>query len=507
MRLRWNVQKNNNLVSWLENLGKTAALLFVATIINIFMLNTESVASNASEIYVLAVLLTSLWTNGFIWGLIASIFGVFGTNYFFTYPYFAFNFTISGYPVTFVSMLLVAMITSTLAAGLKEQMSLTKAREQKTRQLNEVSQQLLKVQSSKETAELACHWLSNFLGRATRFYLDPVSFIQEGTIGEDVDELHEAGIVRNIFATGESAVSAFSYSPLTSRENVIAVIAILSTKDLPPISKETENFLQLIFSQFVMVLERQHLEDDRQMIVMEQQKERMRGNLLRAISHDLRTPLTGIIGASSAILDNRGKIDAQDMFHLVSDINTDAMWLLRMVENVLSVTRIDNEAATKLHKSTEPIEEVVSQAVQKTKKHFPDCKLQVKVPDEFIMAYMDSTLIEQVVINLIENAIRHSESTEPIEVSVEVSDDNHVQFSVRDHGKGIAAEELPILFEGFSIRNNEKNDSSRGLGIGLSICKSIILAHGGTISGTNAPDGGALFTFNIPMEKLSDSEE
>lgn len=507
MRLRWNVQKNNNLVSWLENLGKTAALLFVATIINIFMLNTESVASNASEIYVLAVLLTSLWTNGFIWGLIASIFGVFGTNYFFTYPYFAFNFTISGYPVTFVSMLLVAMITSTLAAGLKEQMSLTKAREQKTRQLNEVSQQLLKVQSSKETAELACHWLSNFLGRATRFYLDPVSFIQEGTIGEDVDELHEAGIVRNIFATGESAVSAFSYSPLTSRENVIAVIAILSTKDLPPISKETENFLQLIFSQFVMVLERQHLEDDRQMIVMEQQKERMRGNLLRAISHDLRTPLTGIIGASSAIHDNRGKIDAQDMFHLVSDINTDAMWLLRMVENVLSVTRIDNEAATKLHKSTEPIEEVVSQAVQKTKKHFPDCKLQVKVPDEFIMAYMDSTLIEQVVINLIENAIRHSESTEPIEVSVDVSDDNHVQFSVRDHGKGIAAEELPILFEGFSIRNNEKNDSSRGLGIGLSICKSIILAHGGTISGTNAPDGGALFTFNIPMEKLSDSEE
>lgn len=507
MRLRWNVQKNNNLVSWLENLGKTAALLFVATIINIFMLNTESVASNASEIYVLAVLLTSLWTNGFIWGLIASIFGVFGTNYFFTYPYFAFNFTISGYPVTFVSMLLVAMITSTLAAGLKEQMSLTKAREQKTRQLNEVSQQLLKVQSSKETAELACHWLSNFLGRATRFYLDPVSFIQEGTIGEDVDELHEAGIVRNIFATGESAVSAFSYSPLTSRENVIAVIAILSTKDLPPISKETENFLQLIFSQFVMVLERQHLEDDRQMIVMEQQKERMRGNLLRAISHDLRTPLTGIIGASSAILDNRGKIDVQDMFHLVSDINTDAMWLLRMVENVLSVTRIDNEAATKLHKSMEPIEEVVSQAVQKTKKHFPACKLQVKVPDEFIMAYMDSTLIEQVVINLIENAIRHSESTEPIEVSVEVSDDNHVQFSVRDHGKGIAAEELPILFEGFSIRNNEKNDSSRGLGIGLSICKSIILAHGGTISGTNAPDGGALFTFNIPMEKLSDSEE
>jgi two-component system sensor histidine kinase KdpD len=215
------------------------------------------------------------------------------------------------------------------------------------------------------------------------------------------------------------------YSPLTSRENVIAVIAILSTKDLPPISKETENFLQLIFSQFVMVLERQHLEDDRQMIVMEQQKERMRGNLLRAISHDLRTPLTGIIGASSAILDNRGKIDAQDMFHLVSDINTDAMWLLRMVENVLSVTRFDNEAATKLHKSTEPIEEVVSQAVQKPKKHFPACKLQVKVPDEFIMAYMDSTLIEQVVINLIENAIRHSESTEPIEVSVEVSDDNH----------------------------------------------------------------------------------
>ncbi len=505
MRIRWK-QPNYSPVSWVIDFGKTFALLGIATVVNIFMLNTVAAASNAAEIYVLAVLLTSLWTNGFIWGMLASLVGVIGTNYFFTYPYFAINFTISGYPVTFISMLLVAMITSTLAAGLKEQMSMTKAREQKTQQLNEVSQQLLKVQSSEETAKLACRWLCNFLSRPTRFYLEPATFIQEGEPLEKIDETAESIIVQKVFASGKDAESTLSYTPLKSKDKVIAVVAILSTKEKSPLSKETDDFLQLIFSQFVMVLERQHLEDERQEIVMEKQKERMRGNLLRAISHDLRTPLTGIIGASSAILDNKDKITYADMLHLIGDINNDAMWLLRMVENVLSVTRIDNDATTSLHKSTEPIEEVVSQAVQKTEKHFPDCKLQVRIPEEFIMAYMDSTLIEQVVINLIENAIRHSASEEPIEVSVEVSSDNKVLFSVRDHGKGIAPEELQTLFDGFSIRDNDKTDSTRGLGIGLSICKSIILAHDGTIRGENMPDGGARFTFIIPMEKLTETE-
>ena len=504
MKIRWQ-QPNYSPLSWLIDFGKALALLGLATLINILMLNTVAAASNAAEIYVLAVLLTSLWTNGFIWGMLASLVGVIGTNYFFTYPYFAINFTISGYPVTFVSMLLVAMITSTLAAGLKEQMSMTKAREQKTQQLNEVSQQLLKVQSSLETAELACRWLCNFLGRPTRFYLEPASFIQEGEPLGKIVEAAEAAIVQDVFASGDPSISAFTYTPLQSRRKVIAVVAVFS-KDQPPLTKETEDFLQLIFSQFVMVLERQRLEDEQQEIVMEKQRERMRGNLLRAISHDLRTPLTGIIGASSAILDNGDKIDPTDTMHLIADINNDAMWLLRMVENVLSVTRIDDDATTNLHKSTEPIEEVVSQAVQKTKKHFPDCKLQVRIPEEFIMAYMDSTLIEQVVINLIENAIRHSASEEPIEVSVEVSSDNQVMFSVRDYGKGIAPEELATLFDGFSARNHDKPDSTRGLGIGLSICKSIILAHDGTIKGENMPDGGARFSFIIPMERLSETD-
>lgn len=507
MKIKWK-QPNYSPASWVIDFGKTFALLGLATVINIFMLNTVAAASNAAEIYILAVLLTALWTNGFIWGMLASLVGVIGTNYFFTYPYFAINFTLSGYPVTFISMLLVAMITSTLAAGVKEQMSMTKARQQKTQQLNEVSQQLLKVQGSQETAKLACRWLCNFLSSPTRFYLNPTSFVQEGEPLEKIEEAAEAAVVQKVFESGEGEETMFTYTPLSSKGKVIAVVAILSTKGQAPLSKETEDFLQLIFSQFVMVLERQHLEDERQEIVIEKQRERMRGNLLRAISHDLRTPLTGIIGASSAILDNKDKITPSDMLHLIGDINTDAMWLLRMVENVLSVTRIDNDATANIHKSTEPIEEVVSQAVQKTKKHFPGCKLQVRIPEEFIMAYMDSTLIEQVVINLIENAIRHSASEEPIEVSVEVSPDNRgVLFSVRDHGKGIAPEELPTLFDGFSIRDNDKTDSTRGLGIGLSICKSIIVAHDGTIQGENMPDGGARFTFTIPMEKLADTNE
>lgn len=497
-------------VSWLIDLGKTFVLLGVATLINILMLNKVTEAPNAAEIYILAVLLTSLWTNGFLWGMLASLVGVVGTNYFFTYPYFAINFTLSGYPITFLSMLIVALITNTLAAGLKEQMSMTKAREQKTQQLNQVSQQLLKVTSIQETAELACCWLCNFLGRPARFYLSPKTYVKEcGTgvnVDEDVDEKKQTTIVEQVFTSGKRQSSIFDYIPLKSKDRVIAVVAIYS-QGQPQLSNEMNDFLQLIFSQFVMVLERQQLEDEHQKTIIEKQREQMRGNLLRAISHDLRTPLTSIIGASSAILDNEGKIATSDMQDLIGDINNDAMWLLRMVENVLSVTRIDTDAPANLHKSAEPIEEVVAQAVQKTTKHFPNCKLQVSIPEEFIMVYMDSTLIEQVVINLIENAIRHSESTAPIEVSVQAGMNSQVLFSVRDHGVGIPEDKLATLFEGFSIRNNDKTDRTKGLGIGLSICKSIIVAHNGTIHGENMPDGGACFTFTLPMEDISATTE
>lgn len=234
-------------------------------------------------------------------------------------------------------------------------------------------------------------------------------------------------------------------------------------------------------------------------MAVEKQKEQTRGNLLRAISHDLRTPLTGILGASSAILENGERISSQARQQLIQDIREDADWLLRMVENVLSVTRIGPQASG-LRKVPEAVEEVIAQAVNRCRKRLPGLSLTVRVPEEFVMAPMDSTLIEQVLINLIENAYKYGRSAQPVEVTVCTAGEN-VRFVVQDHGPGIAPELLPVLFEGFLGRDGQSADSSRGLGIGLSICRSIITAHGGTIQAENRPGGGAQFVFTLPLEE------
>lgn len=233
----------------------------------------------------------------------------------------------------------------------------------------------------------------------------------------------------------------------------------------------------------------------------EAEKEKMRANLLRAVSHDLRTPLTSIIGASSAYLDNKDTLSEADKCKLVNQVKEDSMWLLNMVENLLSVTRI-NGMGVDLKKSLEPVEEVVSEAITRVRKRNPDAKVEVTIPPEFIMIPMDPMLIEQVIINLTENAIRHSHSLEPIQCKVDYTDDQ-VTFHIIDFGIGIPKDRLDKIFEGSGYMPYDAADNTRGMGIGLSICKSIILAHDGTIEAINHKKG-AEFTFTLPR---GDEEE
>jgi two-component system sensor histidine kinase KdpD len=227
----------------------------------------------------------------------------------------------------------------------------------------------------------------------------------------------------------------------------------------------------------------------------------MRSNLLRAISHDLRTPLTGILGASSAILENGDALDHETRTKLISNIKEDSQWLIRMVENLLSVTRI-NEGTMNVAKSPEAAEEIVAETISRVRKRFPDRTITVKVPDELLVVPMDGTLIEQVLINLLENAIKHTPENTAVEVNVRKSGKWAV-FDVIDNGEGIPAEDLPHLFESYSRNGMASPDSSRGMGIGLSICMSIIKAHHGKMEAMNKPEGGAIFRFSLP---LSESE-
>lgn len=306
--------------------------------------------------FVLAVLMAARFTGGYLYGILASVAGMFLVNYVFIYPYMAFNFTISGYPLTFVSLLAVSLTTSAMTSQVKEQ---------------------------------------------------------------------------------EKVRSAAS-------------------------------------------------------------RERMRGDLLRAISHDLRTPLTGILGASSALMEDAGQLDEAGRRALAAGIQEDAQWLLRMVENLLSITRI-GDRTTRISKAPEPAEEVVGAALSKIFKRYPGWDIQVSAPQALLMVPMDALLIQQVLINLLENAIRHGVTAQHISLTVKQVQDQAL-FLVEDDGRGIPQEALPHLFEGAQPADRS-SDATRGMGIGLSACKAIIQAHGGRIWAANREEGGAALYFTLPLEE------
>lgn len=332
-------------------------ILSAAALLCVLLRTADKSDVYVSMIFLLAVLITARVTRGYLYGIVASFAGVVLVNYVFTYPYFAFNFTISGYPLTFISMLVASLTTSAMTTQIKEQ----------------------------------------------------------------------------------------------------------------------------------------------ERIRREAEMEKMRGNLLRAVSHDLRTPLTSIIGSSSAILDGPAALPPQAQRRMIEDIREDAEGLLRMVENLLSITRINGEAA-RIKAQPEAVEEVVAESVRKFKKRFPALPVSIRLPDEMLMARMDPILIEQVIVNLLENVVMHAQGASRAELTVERRGDACV-LSVLDDGCGIPQSAMPHLFDGYLTRaEHPLSDATRSMGIGLSVCMSIVRAHGGTLRAENRPSGGAALRFTLPID-------
>lgn len=230
----------------------------------------------------------------------------------------------------------------------------------------------------------------------------------------------------------------------------------------------------------------------------EAEKERMRGNLLRAVSHDLRTPLTSIYGSCSVMMENYDDLTKEKQLKLLSDIRSDAKWLNRMVENLLSVTRVDAETV-RLSKHSTSLEELIDTLLVKFRKHYPQQKVVVQLPEEFITIPMDAMLIVQVLMNLLENAVFHASGMQNLWLSVERTG-NQAVFTVADDGCGIPAERLPYLFTGLLNGESSVDSTRSNMGIGLSVCSTIIKAHGGVFQAGNRPGGGAFFRFTLEME-------
>lgn len=228
-------------------------------------------------------------------------------------------------------------------------------------------------------------------------------------------------------------------------------------------------------------------------------KERYRSNLLRSISHDLRTPLTGIMGAGEMLLAQTSKDDPRYKMEL--GIYEDADRLHSLVENILNLTRLQ-EGRLSISKIPEPVEEIIGSAVHTMSKRVPDRDIAVFLPPQLLLVPMDARLIDQVIVNLLDNAVKHTPVQKEISITVENDAVQHLaRFIIKDQGTGIASEDLPKIFETFYTRAGQNGDTRRGVGLGLAICRSIIQAHGGKIFAQNNPTGtGAQFVFALPLE-------
>ena len=241
-----------------------------------------------------------------------------------------------------------------------------------------------------------------------------------------------------------------------------------------------------------------------EVIRAEGEKERMRANLLRAVSHDLRTPLTTIYGSSSALLEDYDNFSEEQRKHMIGGIKKDAQWLNRMVENLLFVTRIDGGKAD-IYKLPTVLDELVDSVLVKFQKRYPNQAVEVDIPEDFVVIPMDAMLIEQVLVNILDNAVQHAKGMTRLLLKVYVSK-GKVAFEIRDDGCGIKPEKMKTVFSGYGTSEREPSDGKRNAGIGLSVCASIIRAHGGDIGVKNLRDGGCMFWFILDMEDFNDGE-
>ena len=500
--------------SWRDVL-KTLVITALATLIGWAFFSLGLREANIIIIYILGVLITTIWTQGYLYGAIASLLSVTAFNFFFTVPQFSLEATASDYPVTFLIMLAASVISSTLATRVKKQAKQAAQKAYYTELLMSCNQKLQRGRDEQEILQMASRQLSILLDRPILYALagEEEKLLFHATPTEQEAELlkgmttEERGVadwvVKNNKRAGATTTTLSNahnlYLAVRGARGVMGVVAIPS-KYYPDLEVFEKNLMISILNECGLILERRRLQQEKQAIELETKQERLRSNLLRAISHDLRTPLTSISGNAGILMDKNIALNEEKKQELYGSIYDDSMWLINLTENLLSITQIEN-GTMHLQMGAQLLADVFQEALAHLDRQAKEHEITTELPDDLLMAKMDVQLIIQVMINIVNNAIKYTPPGSHIVLRAERWG-SMVEISISDDGPGISDEAKAHLFDMFYTASQGKSDNRRGLGLGLSLCRSIVNAHGGTISITDNNPHGSVFTFTLPLEEV-----
>lgn len=498
-----------------QDVLKTMAVVAAATGIGGVFFSAGLGSANIITVYILGVLLIAIWTHGYLFGAVASLLSVSLFSYLFTTPRFTFRSVEPDYPVTFIVMLTASILSSSLATRVKKQARQSSQKAYYTELLMNGSQKLQQGKNESEILRLAAEQLSAMLERPIlyalakgerelKFDVYPEKQKQELLSFLNKEEYKAANWVAVNNKRAGASTNTFShvqnlYMSVRGSQGVMGVVGI-PCRYYPQMEVFEKNLMIAIMNECGLIMERKRFSEEKQAIEMETQQERLRSNLLRAVSHDLRTPLTGICGNAGVLMEKSGVLSEEKKQEIYRSVYDDAMWLVNLTENLLSITRIENGTLA-LRMEAELVEDVIYEALRHLGRNAKEHKISVELQDDLLMAQMDARLIVQVIINIVNNALKYTPTGSEVKICAEKKG-NQAQISISDNGPGIPKESKEHLFDMFYTVSTGKSDNHRGLGLGLSLCKSIVLAHGGEITVTDHVPHGAVFSFTLPLKEV-----
>ena len=457
----------------------TAGILAMSTALGFVFHRLKFTEANTITVYIFGVLLTALYTKNYVCSGISSLAGVLLFNFFFTEPRLTFYAYESGYPVTFAIMLFASLLTGTLANRLAVLAKRSAQAAWRTQVLLETTQQLDQAEDEAQILEVIADQLLKLLNR-------PI--VLRCTGGETIRRVPE----QEPFDFSADGVPQ-SFSLHCAGEKFGDVLIYGSA--LEPLES---SILHSILGEGALAIESRQNSRQKEEAAVLAKNEQLRANLLRSISHDLRTPLTSISGNAENLLSNGQAMEASDRKAVLTDIYEDSVWLIRLVENLLSVTRI-GEGQTRLNMTTELVDEVITESLQhvRSKTH----TIETDFGSEMLLAQMDARLISQVIVNLVDNALKYTPEGSRVCIRARKQGER-IRVEVADNGPGISDEMKSKVFDMFYTGNNKIADCRRSMGLGLHLCRSIIHLHGGEITLTDNPPQGCVFSFSLPASEV-----